>query len=331
MKNADFRSQFLKLMEHAEKTYHLYKNNGHTYQTACELKQTNLKIRNLLADHHTDLPPHLHIPARLLIEHYDQWIKFWEHHERSGNFTPDSPFIFDNPNHYPAAIAQSLTDYAGIENRNILFIGKDKDHNANLAAEYVRQIYPDTTVVFGNRGEQFPEELLWWQGDYIFSYLSPWIIPQTLLKRAAKGAINWHPGPPEYPGIGCSNFAIYNNEKTFGITCHFMATQVDSGDIIEVRRFPVQSADTVYSVTQKCYAHILCSFLSILENIVEDKPIPLSSERWKRKPFTRKELNALCEIEPTMPPDEIARRIKATSYDRPWAYISCHGINFHLK
>lgn len=75
----------------------------------------------------------------------------------------------------------------------ILFIGKKHDQNAKLASEYLKQISPNAHIVFGVRGEKFPEDLPWWKGDYIFSYLSPWIIPKGLLERAEKGAINWHP------------------------------------------------------------------------------------------------------------------------------------------
>lgn len=87
--------------------------------------------------------------------------------------------------------------------------------------------------------------------------MSPWIIPKGLLERVVKGAINWHPGPPEYSRIGCTNFAIYNNEKEFGITCHYMLDKVDTGKIIGVKRFSILENDTVFSITQKCYLLIL--------------------------------------------------------------------------
>ena len=61
----------------------------------------------------------------------------------------------------------------------------------------------------GNRDDKFPEDIEWWKGDYIVSFLSPWVISNSLLNRAKKASINFHPAPPEYPGIGCTNFAIY--------------------------------------------------------------------------------------------------------------------------
>jgi hypothetical protein len=47
----------------------------------------------------------------------------------------------------------------------ILFIGKKHDQNAKLASEYLKQIFPNAQIVFGVRGEKFPEDLPWWKGD----------------------------------------------------------------------------------------------------------------------------------------------------------------------
>jgi methionyl-tRNA formyltransferase len=214
----------------------------------------------------------------------------------------------------------------------ILFFGKKGDKNTQIAAEYTKQIFPNATIILGSRNERFPDdEIGLWRGDYIFSYLSPWIIPGSLLNRASKGAINWHPGSLDYPGIGCTNFAIYNSAKEFGSTCHYMNEKVDTGSIIEVNRFAILDNDTVYSITQKCYSLILTSYYSILERINKNVEITLSGESWQRKPYTRKELDALCEITSDMNIDEINRRIKATTYDKPWAYTEINGIKFYCK
>lgn len=214
---------------------------------------------------------------------------------------------------------------------DVLFIGKKNDSNAEIAAIYLKSIFPKATIVFGERKDKFPVELLDWTGDYLFSYLSPWIIPNQLLSNAMKGAVNWHPGPPEYPGIGCTNFAVYNNEKIFGITCHYMAAKVDTGNVIEVKRFSIDENDTVYSITQKCYAQILASYFSILDKILKSEELPSSEEHWTRKPYTRRELNEICLITDDMSLSEINRRIKATTFDKPWAYTIIQGVKFHIK
>lgn len=213
----------------------------------------------------------------------------------------------------------------------ILFIATKKDHHAKIASEYLKQIFPKAEIVFGISEEKFPEDLPWWKGDYIFSYLSPWIIPNSLLERAEKGAINWHQGPLEYPGIGCANFAIYNNEKEFGITCHYMSDKVSSGNIIETEQFAILENDTVYSITQKCNSLILNSFYRLVEKISNSEPLPVSDEDWKRKPFTRKELDLLSELKPDMTKDEIKKRIKSTTYDKPWAFVEIKGKIFYYR
>ncbi|WP_298064515.1 formyltransferase family protein [uncultured Rikenella sp.] len=322
---------FLSAMERSEKIYTHYLASGRTYRDALDLKECNAHIRDMVGTDLPNLPVQMRSPAQKLIRHYDDWLSLWEDFDRSRDFGPDNLFLFENPHHFPKEAARSLIEYYRCQSLEMLFIGKKDDRNAYHAAEYVRQIFPHTTVLFGARGESFPEDMLWWKGDYIFSYLSPWIIPEGLLQRAAQGAINWHPGPPEYPGIGCTNFAVYNCETVFGITCHYMAGRVDTGRIIEVRKFRILENDTVFSVTQKCYACILNSFLSILDKIAVGDALPQSDEAWTRTPYTRKELDALCKIMPDMPLEEVYRRVKATTYDRPWAYTEIEGLKFLLK
>jgi hypothetical protein len=59
-----------------------------------------------------------------------------------------------------------------------------------------------------------------------------------------------------------------------------------------------------------------------MSGLLQGKPLPLSQEKWTRKPYTRKQLNELCELTPDMSPEEKARRIRATTYgDKVWAYI----------
>lgn len=204
---------------------------------------------------------------------------------------------------------------------SLLFIGKIDDPACRRALEFVELHFPGAVKVLGRRGAPFPDDLLSWKGDYLVSYLSPWIIPGALLERAGVAAINFHPGPPEYPGIGCTNFALYNEETVYGVTCHHMAAKVDTGSIIAVRRFPIFPSDTVWSVTQRCYAHILVLFYEILSTIRAGKPLPVSTETWTRRPYRRSELDELCRLTPEMTPEEQARRIRATTYPGmpgPW-------------
>jgi methionyl-tRNA formyltransferase len=100
-----------------------------------------------------------------------------------------------------------------------------------------------------------------------------------------------------------------------------MLSKVDSGAIIAVRRFPILTTDTVYSVTQRCYVEILHLFLEIISGLLLGNNFPESKEKWMRKPFKRKDLDELCELREGMEEEEIQRRIKATTYgDEVWAF-----------
>lgn len=212
---------------------------------------------------------------------------------------------------------------------SILFLGKKNDRNTQQAIDFLSAQGCALESFTGTRHDQFPIIESDKQWDFVISYLSPWIVPAWLLAKAKKAAINFHPGPPEYPGIGCTNFAIYNEEKEFGVTCHHMAAKVDRGDIIAVARFPLATTDTVYSLTKRCYEHIAQLFESVFSAVIEGKDLPLSSEQWRRVPYTRKELDALCVVTVGMDASEIKRRIRATSYPgMPGAYVELGGERF---
>jgi methionyl-tRNA formyltransferase len=212
---------------------------------------------------------------------------------------------------------------------SLLFLGKQGDAYCQKAVQFVRENFADPDVYLSRRGEDWPEAASDWQGDYILSYLSPFIIPKGLLDRAKAAAINFHPGPPEYPGIGCTNFALYNNETTYGVTCHHMAPRVDTGAIIAVRRFDILPDDSVLSLTQRCYENLYNQFMDIIPKIIGAEDFPNSPETWTRLSYKRHELDALCRITPDMAADEIERRIRAVTFPgAPGAFVEIHGHRF---
>jgi methionyl-tRNA formyltransferase len=213
----------------------------------------------------------------------------------------------------------------------VLFLGKKDNLFAERAAEFIRRHFRHPLIFTGDRHDKLPEEVLNWEGDLLISFISSWIIPGILLEKAAYAALNFHPGSPEYPGIGCTNFAIYNGEKEYGVTCHYMKATVDTGNIIAVKRFPLKENDTVYGVTQQCYSLIEELFYEIMDCILQGGLLPSSAEQWKRKPYTRKQLDELCYISPHMPEAEVERRIKATTYKGPWAYTKIGNKIFKLQ
>ena len=55
------------------------------------------------------------------------------------------------------------------------------------------------------------------QYSYIICFRSYYILKKNLIRKATHAAINIHPSPPKYRGPGGVNYALYNNEKFFGV------------------------------------------------------------------------------------------------------------------
>ncbi len=214
----------------------------------------------------------------------------------------------------------------------VVLFGKNNKPGIKEVIEYLKIHFKEVKIFLGERKGEFPTEAKRIFSDILISYMSPWIIPEEILSNTKLWNINFHPGPPNYPGIGCTNFALYNGEKIYGVTAHLMEEKVDSGKIIGVKRFPILETDTVYSLTLKSYGFMLSLFFEIIDYIIKNNKLPECNEKWTRAPYTRKELEELCVITPNMSEEEVKRRIKATQFPgMPGAYIKLYNYKFEYN
>jgi hypothetical protein len=65
--------------------------------------------------------------------------------------------------------------------------------------------------------------------------------------------------------------------------------------------------------------------------ILEGQELPVSTEPWTRKPFSRKEFDKLGRIAPDMTKEEIAKRVRATAFGVWKPVVDLHGFVFELK
>lgn len=212
----------------------------------------------------------------------------------------------------------------------VLFLGKREDPHCAHARAWCEKHFSAVQYFDGGWGDPLPQAARDWEGDLIISYLSRWVVPASVLGRARVAAINFHPATPEYPGIGCNNFALYEGAATYGATCHHMAARVDTGRIIDVTRFPVAVDETVASLLQRTYAAMSAQFEQVMTGFMRTGEFPASNERWTRPPFTRVQFEALRRIDPGMPADEVRRRVRATDYPPYGPYVELHGFKFKL-
>lgn len=213
-----------------------------------------------------------------------------------------------------------------MRDRSIALFAKDKPGVEEVVG-YLKKNFEEVAVYMGNVGDSFPKDAFEDGVDIVISYISPWIIPAKVLDSARLFAINFHPGPPDYPGIGCTNFAIYDEATEFGVTAHIMEAKVDTGKILLVDRFELLDTDSVHSLTLRCYERLPGVFYKLFDHYLRSGDLLESSERWKRVPYTRRELNELCRLTKDMDSDEIRRRVRATDYPgMPGAYIEVDGM-----
>jgi methionyl-tRNA formyltransferase len=216
-------------------------------------------------------------------------------------------------------------------NKNIVVFAKEKPGLTDIVC-YLRRNFVNVKIFKGCVGDAFPNKAFVNKYDICISYMSPWVIPHKLLLTIKDFAINFHPGPPEYRGIGCTNFAIYNNASKYGVTAHLMDTQVDSGKIIKVSYFPILLEDTLLELTQKCYKQLLGLFYDVFDYYCKNVELPKCNKKWSKRLYTRKELNDLCRIQKGMSRIEVKKRVKATNFpNMPKAYIQMFGCRFEYK
>lgn len=176
----------------------------------------------------------------------------------------------------------------------------------DYGVEYARTVLPNLEVLCWDTGDPYPTQVDDWEGDWIISYRGDFIFKESIFSRARKGAINFHPAPPKYRGLGSQHYAIYDGDETYGSTCHHLARSVDTGDIVHVQRFHIAPGETTTSLRLQVGAHCLSQFLMLLnEYIIPGRPLPVSEERWGDRLYKQSEMDAwlakMRESEPDHP------------------------------
>ncbi|WP_162094652.1 formyltransferase family protein [Pseudomonas chlororaphis] len=162
--------------------------------------------------------------------------------------------------------------------------------------EFAKTVFSNLEVFCWDPGDPYPYHLEDWEGDWIISYRGDFIFPPSIYQRARKGAINLHPAPPKYRGLGSQHYAIYYQDETYGSTCHHLAPSVDSGDIIHVACFNIAPAETASSLRLHVGAYCLQQFIHLLTDyILQGRPLPVSPERWGERLYKQSELKPWME------------------------------------
>ena len=92
-----------------------------------------------------------------------------------------------------------------MKNNRVLFFCRKKDFHSEELIKFLKSKIKFVKVIFSNNHKDklklssIPKKI-----DYIFCFRSFYILKNNILNKA-KFSINFHPGPPEFRGIGCVN------------------------------------------------------------------------------------------------------------------------------
>ena len=171
--------------------------------------------------------------------------------------------------------------------------------------------------------------------DYIFCFRSYFILKKNILSKVRYHSINFHPGPPEFRGIGCVNFALLNQAKYYGLTAHLIDEKVDHGIIIDVERFKIEKTLTVEDLLDKTYKLQFLQFKKIInyllkQNGVIDELIKENKkEKWSKKLFKRIDLNRLYVIKKNILKKDLNLMLRATITGKFKPYVILHKKKFY--
>jgi len=151
-----------------------------------------------------------------------------------------------------------------------------------------------------------------------------------LLSTPCKGIINFHPAPlPEFKGTGGYNLAILESKTSWAVTAHYMNEGVDTGNIIETKKFPIDvDTETVASLEKKTMIEIERLAHSIVTRAVNEETHLPSIENKGGRYISRPEMESLKEI---VQGDDVDRKIRAFWYP-PYngAYIKFNNKKYTL-
>jgi methionyl-tRNA formyltransferase len=151
--------------------------------------------------------------------------------------------------------------------------------------------------------------------DVVISFLFWNRIREPLISLGRVGCLNFHPAPlPDFRGVGGYNVAVLEGLREWGVSCHFVDERLDTGDLVEVERFPIDpDAETALSLDVRSQERLLALFERVLGQVLAGRRLPRTPQGDGRY-VSREELEELRRVRPG---DDLRRKLRAFWYP-PW-------------
>lgn len=155
------------------------------------------------------------------------------------------------------------------------------------------------------------------------------ILPQRVLDIPTHGCINIHASVlPQLRGSGPVQWAILNGLDETGVTAMYMAAEMDAGDIIEIRKTPIEPYENAQSLLDRLArigAELLCDTLARVEN----GTVTRTKQDETKVTFAPMLTKALCPIDWSRTRREIIDHVRGLD---PWpvATATIQGKRFKI-
>jgi methionyl-tRNA formyltransferase len=162
--------------------------------------------------------------------------------------------------------------------------------------------------------------------DLVISFLFPKLIREPLISL---GCLNFHPAPlPDFRGLGGYNIAVLEGLAEWGVSCHFVDERFDTGDLVEVERFPIDpTAHTAFSLDLETGEHLVALFGRVMERALAGEELPREPQGDGRY-VSREEVERLRVVRPG---DDLERKLRAFWYPPyPGAVLDVDGRRLTL-
>lgn len=147
------------------------------------------------------------------------------------------------------------------------------DSNNSISAvvsdsEQIRDWCKGKDIVCFGWDENTDESVANCNSDYLFSLANLRILSAAFINAATTAAINFHDGPlPAYKGVNTPTWAILNGEQNHAITFHRMTSDVDSGECLLQKSFPITDQTTSLTANAACFELALEGFKELIARI----------------------------------------------------------------
>jgi methionyl-tRNA formyltransferase len=165
--------------------------------------------------------------------------------------------------------------------------------------------------------------------DLVISFLYWRLIREPLVSLGRIGCLNFHPAPlPDLRGLGGYNVAILEGLREWGVSCHFVDERFDTGDLVEVERFPIDpDTATAFSLDLDSQQRLLALFQRVIARALAGEPLPRTPQGEGRY-VTRDQFEALRRVRPG---DDVSRKLRAFWYPpHPGALVEVDGRELTL-